>query len=118
MPCENVHDRLPNYQRAYSLRRIAAAVIRSMPRTERQAESRTQVEIGPVRRTASTKPDAAPHDVPARPTRPAQPTTETVDERSALPRSPHRLYDETTVSAEQLREHLRLGQRPATRPRP
>jgi hypothetical protein len=117
MPCQNVHEGLPNHQRTYSLRRIAAAVIRSMPRVERQAESRTQVEIGPVRRTANTRPDAAPHKAPVRPTSPAQPTTEKADERPALPRSPHRTYDETTASAEQLREYLRLGQRPGSRPR-
>jgi hypothetical protein len=117
MPCQNVHDGLPNYERAYSLRRMAAAVIRSMPRMERQAESRTQVDVGPVQRTATTKPDAAPRDVPARSTKPAQPTTKRASEHPALPRSPHRTYDDTTASSEQLWEHLRLGRRPGSRPR-
>jgi hypothetical protein len=117
VPCENVHDGLPSYRRANALRQMAAAVIRSMPRAERQTENRTtlQAEAGPVRRTATAKPSTARTNARATP---ASPTTETASEPRALPRSPHRTYDDTTASAEQLREHLRLGQRPGTRPRP
>jgi hypothetical protein len=119
VPSENVRDGLPSYQRAYSLRRMAAAVIRSRPRAERQrpatrttreAEAREtlaarRAETDRERRRAETTSPGASHT--NAPTNPARPATETASQRRALPRSPHGTYDEAAVSAERLREQLR-----------
>jgi hypothetical protein len=118
MPCENVHDGLPGYQQVYSLRRMAAAVIRIMPRTERprrttqttrKAEARAAIkarraEAGRQRRAETATPEATHSNAPSCL---ARPNAETTREPRALPRSPHRAYDESALSAERLREHLR-----------
>lgn len=114
MPSQSNYDELPSYQRTW-LRQVAAAVIRSMPRTGRQteamweAEHRRQVVIAELRqerpRRVAKAGRAEPHeeqDVSTEPRRQEEPRA-----RRALPHSPHHSFDEAGLAAERLREELR-----------
>jgi len=86
VPSSNVRDGLPaHYDRVRQLRRIAEAVIRSLPRTARRP---------PIRVTAMRQAPAAAPDVRQ-------------DQRRALPGSPSHPYIEADARAERLRERLR-----------
>lgn len=88
MPSSNIRDDLPaHYHRVRLLRQVAAAVIRSLPRS---------------RRTAST--DQPQHDAQAeRSGEPAAPR----HEPHALPESPHLSWDQGATEEQRVRERLR-----------